>query len=214
MCSFGIHLCNHLHNFALHYSDTMKIFYTLLLVLIACHGIAQAPPDKEAVTKMDKGYEAMLDGKYEEADAMLRFAMDNIGKIPSQLAYYFGRNSYHLKKYKQAINWLNKYIELKGTAGTHFDNAVAYLELANTEYLNVRDQELTETIEILETDSRIDCPSDKVLCPVCKGTGVVITKGAFDLNYQTCIYSGIEGILTCDEYNLFLKGQLKAKAER
>ena len=162
---------------------------------------------------MDRGYEAMLDGKYEEADELLRFAMNNIGKLPSKLTYFFVRNSYHLEKYKQSIDWLNKYIELKGTNGTYFDQAVEYLELANKEYLEVRAKELQKTEELLEYSSRIDCPSDKVLCPVCKGTGVVIRPGTFNLKYETCNYSGIEGTLTCDEYNLFLKGQLKPKVQ-
>lgn len=160
---------------------------------------------------MDKGYEAMLDGKYEEADELLRYAMKNIGKLPSELTYYFGRNSFYLKKYKQSINWLNKYVELKGTSGQYFDESIKFLELANKEYLLIRDEEIAKTEEIFETESYIECPGEKVLCPVCKGTGVVITKGTFDLKYETCVYSGIEGTLTCDEYNLFLKGQLKPR---
>ncbi|MDP4679942.1 MAG: hypothetical protein NWS46_06195 [Cyclobacteriaceae bacterium] len=189
----------------------MKIIFTICLLSLFCSAIAQEVTDPKAVTSMDKGYEAMLDGKYEIADELLRYALQNIGKLPSQLAFYFGRNSYHLKKYKQSINWLNKYITLKGTSGVHFDESVQYLELANKEYLLVRDKEVEETEEILQTTTRIDCPGDRVHCPICKGTGVVISKGTFDLKYETCRYSGIEGILSCDEYNLFLHGQLKPK---
>ncbi|MFY0654415.1 MAG: hypothetical protein JXQ96_20430 [Cyclobacteriaceae bacterium] len=192
----------------------MKHIFLFVLFLASTLCYAQKVTNPKAVTSMDKGYEAMLDGKYEEADELLQYAMKNIGKLPSQLAYYFGRNSYHLQKYKQSINWLNKYMELKGTTGRFFDETVKYLELANKEYLLVRNKEIEDTEEILETSSRIDCPGDQVLCPLCKGTGVVITKGTFDLKYETCVYSGIEGKLTCDEYNLFLQGKLKPKEER
>ena len=192
----------------------MRLIITVFFVFLMSAAIGQAITNPKAVTSMDKGYEAMLDGKYEEANELLRFAMQNIGKLPSQLAYYFGRNSYHLKNYKQSINWLNKYVNLKGTNGAHFDESVKYLELANKEYLLIRDKEIEETEEILQTSTRIECPTDRVLCPLCKGTGVVITPGTFDLKYETCRYSGIEGILTCDEYNLFLAGQLKPKAEK
>ncbi|MEQ9286261.1 MAG: hypothetical protein RIG77_05095 [Cyclobacteriaceae bacterium] len=189
----------------------MRYIFLFLLNTAAVLTFGQTTTNPKAVTSMDKGYEAMLDGKYEEADELLRYAMKNIGKLPSELTYYFGRNSFYLKKYKQSINWLNKYVELKGTSGQYFDESIKFLELANKEYLLIRDKEIAKTEEIFETESYIECPGEKVLCPVCKGTGVVITKGTFDLKYETCVYSGIEGILTCDEYNLYLKGQLKPK---
>ncbi len=192
----------------------MRVYILKIFLLFAISAWGQTSPNPKAVTSMDKGYEAMLDGKYEEADKLLRFAMANIGKLPSELTYYFGRNSFHLKKYKQAIDWLNKYVELKGTSGAYFDETVKYLELANKEYLAERDEEIAETEKSLTSNTRIDCPGDMVLCPVCKGSGVVITKGTFELKYVTCSYSGIEGKLTCDEYNLYLRGQLKPKSER
>ncbi len=192
----------------------MKYIILIFLSVFAHLSLAQNPANTKGITSMDKGYDAMLDGEYDKADEMFRYAMKNIDKLPSQLTYYFGRNSYHLKRYKQAINWLNKYVELKGTSGQYFEETIKYLELANKEYLQIRDQEIAQTEQIFDNDSRIDCPGDKVLCPLCKGTGVVISTGAFELKYETCKYSGIEGIITCEEYNLFLKGQLKPKEER
>lgn len=175
--------------------------------------LAQNFANTDGLTKMDKGSEAMLDGKYEEADNLLRQAMQSIDKLPSELAYYFGRNSYHIGKYKQAINWLNKYIELKGTSGQYFDACIKYLELANTEYLVVRQQEVSEVEEQFTTDRAIECEHDNVVCPVCKGSGVLITQGTFEQVYKTCPYSGLKGMLSCDDYNLFLKGQLQPRTE-
>lgn len=191
----------------------MKNFTFVILLLFTIAGQAQNIKNTEGLTKMDKGKDAMLDGNYENADKLFREALASIEKLPSELAYYFGRNSFHIKKHKQAIKWLNKYIELKGTSGQYSDEAISYLEQANMAYISVREREIDNTEIQLNQESRIDCPNDRVLCPVCKGSGVVITRGAFEAKYQTCPYSGLEGILTCDEYNLFLKGQLEPKKE-
>jgi len=165
------------------------------------------------LTAMDKGVDAMKDGKYLEADQLFRQSLGMIRKLPSQLAYFFGRNSFHLEKHKQAINWLNKYIELKGTSGQYYDEATRYLAQANAAYLNERKEEVAQTTAQLSNDGWVDCPQGKVLCPVCKGSGVLITPGNFGAVYQTCPFSGLSGILTCAEYNLYLKGELQQKTE-
>lgn len=189
----------------------MKNFILSVFLLLAVITQAQNIQNTKGLTKMDNGNDAMLDGDYLKADKLFKEALTSINKIPSELTYYFGRNSYHLKKYKQSINWLNKYIELKGTSGQYSSDAIKYLELANKAYLIIRNKEIDNTKTQFNKDGRIDCLNDKVLCPACNGSGVVITPGAFNEKYQTCPYSGIEGILTCDEYNMFLKGQLEPK---
>lgn len=182
----------------------------LLLTTFYCKSqLVDNTKNTAGYTKMDLGANAMIDGKYEEADLLLREALAILDKLPSELAYYFGRNSYHLGKYKQAINWLNKYIELKGTGGQYFDQAIKYLELSNTEYLVIRQLDASEAEEQIESNSYIECQHDNVVCPVCKGSGVLITSGTFDPVYSTCPYSGLDGMLTCEQYNLFLKGQLE-----
>lgn len=192
----------------------LTIYISLLWILLPGIGEGQIHSNTEGLTKMDRGAEAMMDGDYQKADKLLREALASIDKLPSELAYYFGRNSYHLGKHKQAINWLNKYIELKGTGGQHFDQTIKYLELANTEYLVIKQKEASEAGEQFQNNSRIDCEYDRVVCPVCKGSGVLIKQGPFEPVYTTCPYSGLEGMMTCDEYNLFLKGELKPKSER
>jgi len=186
----------------------MKEIAFIVLLLSTFTSQAQNIQATQGLTKMDNGKDAMLDGDYQKANRLFREALASIDKLPSELSYYFGRNSFHLKKYKQSIDWLNKYIELKGTNGQYSDDAIKYLELANTAYITVREKEIDDTKTQLNSDGRIDCPNDKVICPVCRGSGVVITRGTFEAKYRTCPYSGIEGILTCDEYNLYLKGEL------
>lgn len=128
------------------------------------------------------------------------------------MAYYFGRNSYHLGKYKQSINWLNKYIQLKGTKGRYYEPAIQFLQFAEDEYLKIQRKQAKQ-IEVDLENAEYDCGGlTKMLCPVCHGSGVVIHTGLFGEVYKTCPYSLGEGYLSCEDYNLFMRGDLEPKA--
>ena len=86
------------------------------------------------------------------------------------------------------------------------------MKKSENEFLKEKSQEVTKAAEILSTDFDIDCgPDGKVVCPVCKGDHVITKKGSFGIVYQTCGYCNEHGLLTCEEYNLLLRGQLKSK---
>ncbi|PIB35188.1 hypothetical protein BFP72_07160 [Reichenbachiella sp. 5M10] len=169
---------------------------------------SQGIVQRDGLTNMDKGAQAMYDGNYILADQLFREALGQLSKLPSEMAYYFGRNSYHLDKYKQAINWLTKYVELKGTSGQYYDQAVLYLNMSNAAYKKVKEQEIQETHHQLMVSDYYDCPGEYVMCPICHGGGVLIQKGKFGAVYQTCPYSGLSGKLTCEQYNQYLQGEL------
>ena len=161
---------------------------------------------------LDEGVELMEQGKYKEADDRFRRVLKNVNVVPTNLTYYFGKNSYYLGKYRQSIDWLNKYIELKGTSGQYYEDCVAFLAKAERAHVEKRKSDLKDAEEVLAADYYIDCgPAGKVVCPVCKGKTVIITKGRFNNIYKTCPYSDNHGNLSCDEYNLLLRGELEAK---
>ena len=161
---------------------------------------------------LDSGVQFMDDGKYDLADQKFQYVLKNTKSVPSDLTFYFGKNSYFLQKYKQSIDWLTKYIQLKGTNGQFSEEATQFLKKSENEYLKERSQALSKAQEVLSTDYDIDCgPDGKVVCPVCKGDHVITKQGAFGLTYQTCGYCSEHGLLTCEEYNLLLRGQLKSK---
>lgn len=159
-----------------------------------------------AIYFMDMGEHLMADQKF-------KYVLANIKAVPSDLAYYFGKNSYFLKQYKQSIDWLNKYIQLKGMNGQFSKDAVAWLRKSETELLSERKQEeAAKSEQVLSSNYEIDCgPTGRVICPVCRGDHVIIKKGAFGDDYRTCPYCNEHGILTCEEYNLLVKGELKPK---
>ena len=57
----------------------------------------------------------------------------------------------------------------------------------------------------------INCQNNRKVCPICKGTSVMIIETDISKIYKTCPFSDNKGFLTCDEYNLFLRGKLKPK---
>lgn len=181
---------------------------TSLLLLFSLSAMAQRPTDTEYLTMMDKAAEMMYSGNHRNADSMFHVVLRNLKVLPAELAFYFGRNSFYLEKNKQAINWLNKYIELKGTKGQYFDESIQLLEVANSKFATERQEDVAEVLAELNRDTRIECPTGRMLCPVCNGSGVLIKEGKFEPIYQTCPFSGGDGFLTCDEYNLFLRGEL------
>lgn len=150
-------------------------------------------------------------GKYDSAQVLFESVLQNMAKLPSEMAYYFGRNSFHLGKYKQSINWLNKYIQLKGTKGKYYEPAIQYLQYAEGEFLRIQRTQAKQ-LEVDLQSAEYDCGGlEKMLCPVCHGSGVVIQAGLFDEVYKTCPYSLGEGYLSCEEFNLFMRGDLEAR---
>ena len=191
----------------------MKLHFFLLFFCASLFTSAQIIRESELLRRMDLGAELMANSKYDSAQKEFQFVLQNIEKVPSELAYYFGRNSFHLQQYKQSINWLNKYIQLKGTNGRYYEPAVQYLQFAEDEYIKIQRSQVVQVREDLES-AEYDCGGlEKMLCPVCHGSGVVISAGLFDNVYSTCPYSLGEGYLSCEEYNQFMKGELDPKLD-
>ncbi len=159
---------------------------------------------------LDSGVYYMDIGEYQTADAKFRHVLENIKSVPSDLTFYFGKNSFYIEKYKQSIDWLNKYIQLKGTNGQYSQEAATLLKRAETEFVKEKANAVQKAEQVLSVNYDIDCgPSGKVTCPVCKGDHVVVKKNAFGSEYTTCVYCNEHGLLSCQDYNLLLRGELR-----
>ncbi len=191
----------------------LKKLLFIILFISAFLSQGQIVRENELIKKIETGAELMALGKYDSAQVLFQYVLQKMEKLPSDVAYFFGRNSYHVGKYKQSINWLNKYIQLKGTKGKYYEPAIQFLQFAEDEYLRIqraRTEQFSKDIESAE----YDCGGlEKMLCPVCHGSGVVVQAGIFDEVYKTCPYSLGEGYLTCEEYNQFMRGNLEPKVK-
>lgn len=166
---------------------------------------------QQAVNRvLDSAVYLMEQGAYAAADVKFIYVLKNIRSVPSDLAYYFGENSYQIGKYKQSVDWLNKYIQLKGTTGKFSKLTVDRLKQSEDKLLEERQTLAQHTQEILSRDYDIDCGlSGKVICPVCSGSTVVVKKNYLGETYKACAYCHKTGYLSCEDYNKLLRGQLK-----
>ena len=153
----------------------------------------------------------ILDQKYFLADSILKEKILNNNRVSSELTFLFGKNSFFLEKYEQSINWLNKYLELKGESGIFSDESIKFLELSNSKNLIENSKNIENVYVELYSYNYIDCQNNRKVCPICKGTSVMIIETDVSKIYKTCPFSDNKGFLTCDEYNLFLRGKLKPK---
>lgn len=185
-----------------------KLVFLFCILNLMAASLSGQTQESKLQLMIDEGVVLMNNQDYVKANEKFTQVIDQLKPLPSRMAYYFGKNSYFMAEYKQSINWLSKYIQLKGTAGPFYEESKRYLELAEQKYLQRNKKELAELEEDLSNE--FECYSkDKMTCPACKGSGVRITKGIMGNHYETCPYSGADGYLTCEEYNLFLQGKLK-----
>jgi hypothetical protein len=168
---------------------------------------------KAAVMReLDSGVYYMDIGKHEIADKKFRYVLANVKSVPSDLTFFFGKNSFYLGLFRQSIDWLNKYIQLKGTDGQYSAEAANWMRKSEEGLFSEKKTDTKSAAEVLSKNYDIDCgPSGKVFCPVCKGDHVIIKKGPFGDQYQTCPYCNQHGMLSCEEYNKLLRGQLEKK---
>ena len=196
------------------------VFLGLIQMIIVKNVCGQdANDDLEYLRMMETGVEDMEKGEYETADQYFRIAIDKLKVLPTEICFYFGKNSFFLGKYKQSIDWLNKYIELKGVKGEFFDESVEYLKKAEQAYLAQQKPALTTDEEEATANKksmadRIECEEgQRIKCPECNGSGVVKKQGLLGAEiYATCPY-GESGVLSCEEYKLYVKGELLSKAK-
>lgn len=197
-----------------------------LLSLVVVSSMAQSEAEKEKIRqleiqrqadrqraigmKLDSAVVLMDHGNYEVANEMFLSILKTVRSVPSDLTYYFGKNSFYLGKFRQSADWLNKYIQLKGMSGQFSQEAVSLKKQAEAEILKEKNQEVKQASQVLAYDYDIDCgPAGKVTCPVCNGTTVIIKKGYISDTYKTCNYCQLKGTLSCEDYNKLLRGELK-----
>jgi hypothetical protein len=126
----------------------MSRSYTIILVILLSGGLfAQVDPvqqlraEQEQARRaallriMDEAVEKMDQGNYAEAEEKFIYVLNNIRGVPSDLTFFFGKNSYMLNKHKQSVDWLSKYIQLKGTSGQYSAEAADLLRRAEAEVL-------------------------------------------------------------------------------
>jgi len=176
----------------------------------------QRQADKQRVIdrKIDSIAQLIDLQQYAAADEKILTILKTVRSVPSDLTFYLGKTSFYLNKHKQSVDWLNKYIQLKGTNGQFSEEAITLKTKAEVELLKEKQSEVKQVAELLSKDFDIDCgPTGKVACPVCNGSTVIIKKTYLGETYKTCGYCNHTGALSCEDFNKLMKGQLKANTQ-
>ena len=190
----------------------MKKIFLIFFILFFNNSIYSQNKEKIIINEIINYTENyILKENYKAADSLLKEFILNSDLVSSEITFLFGKNSFFIKKYKQSINWLNKYIEMNGIKGKNSEEAIKFLELSNTKNILEKEQNIENVFTELFTYRYIECPNNKKVCPICKGSSVMIRKTEISKIYKTCPFSDNKGYLSCDEYNLFLRGELKPK---
>jgi hypothetical protein len=187
----------------------MALMVSVLFCLTSGKLMAQDDDGGQYDSVMKEGVEMMDSGNYSGADEKFKIVLRNMKVLPSDICYFFGKNSYFLGQYKQGINWLNKYIELKGTGGEYFEDCRDYLTRSEKAF-NLEEGANREKVQDeLSRQNEFNCDGKSFMrCPICLGEGVLIKPGKLGTIYETCPYCKGEGKITCEDYKKYLRGEL------
>lgn len=194
----------------------MRKTFLLFICLIITQQLAEAQSVSslsDPRRNIDTAVNLMSIEKYQEADTYFMKALGQIEVLSADFCYHFGKNSLFLKNHRQSIDWLNKYLELKGSQGQYSKEVFVLLEKAENGFRQDRSQASKANVETkFFYQNTVKCETGKhVVCPVCKGDDVIITLDQLrEKRYKSCPYSS-GGYLSCEEFNLLIQGKLKAK---
>ncbi|MDZ7645754.1 MAG: hypothetical protein U5K54_00490 [Cytophagales bacterium] len=104
----------------------------------------QADKQREIDLQIDSVEQLIDTEQYEAAEIKIIYLLKSVRSVPSDLTFYLGKNSFYLGKYKQSTDWLNKYIQLKGTSGQFSEEAISIKSKAEAELLKQRQLESTQ----------------------------------------------------------------------
>lgn len=198
----------------------MRKYLIIVLLFVVVGKLCQAQqviakPLEDPLRFIDTAVVLMNQERYAEADGYFMTALENINVLSADFCYYFGKNSYYLNSYAQSIDWLNKYLELKGSRGQYSKEVISLLEKAEEGFRQNRSDVAAVDVKTrffyLNT---VNCgPSEMITCPVCKGDDVITTRDQFGQRYfKKCPYSH-NGLLTCAQFNLLIQGKLKEQKD-
>ena len=195
----------------------MKYLFIIFLAFTSYYAHAQIDKRVEVdgfTPQLDSAIQLMDDSLYFKANELFLVVLDSNEVLPDELCFYFGKNLF-LTGYKdQSRAFLYRYLALRDTSDQFYESAQEYLHLLGEDIIRYHEAVAEEKIEVenFEKEIRRDddpCHGEEVfICPVCSGTTVIVRKTNFGSTYQTCPYCTEEGIMDCETYEKYLRGEL------
>ncbi len=194
-----------------------KIFLTpFILFLFAFLAIndtqAQVRPNLGSTTRLlNQATDAMERADFQKANEYFRQIIQSNVPIPPEMPYLFAETLFHLGQYDNSQNFLNKYLDLNGFKGEHYEEAKELQarlapkmeEIKTCQLCDRKGYKLEDCITCngsthIEQDCRICKGNGIVGCSRCAGKGLVTKKNVFNIvEYYDCERCDGNGRLTC-----------------
>ncbi len=184
----------------------------LFLIVVSANSYAQL--DSLVMSNYQKAVELVETGHYHEANKAFLTVLNPNKTMPDEICYFFAVSLYQTNYVDQSEELLIKYLELTADEGNYFEEATTLLRLIRSNRTTIVEDSavIEEEIPNPKTatyNKETKCkPGDKVICPICKGSGVIVSEGSFGNYYRPCPYSDEQGLMSCENYNEYLRGNL------
>ncbi|BDD09678.1 hypothetical protein FUAX_21100 [Fulvitalea axinellae] len=205
----------------------LRVFMVAIFVLLLAGqmGVAQKKEkiDPEVSALFKTAQKQMVDGKFEEANVTFREILTKQKTLPKDLCYFFAETLYQIEQYQNSENFLNKYFDLTHGQGK-FNSEARKLEKKLKRrirrnhfchYCNDKGYRLI-ACEMCDEEGFVigNCQrcsgAGNIMCPTCKGEGVVISKASNGENsYKDCDNCKQKGFIQCST----CKGRKKTKQD-
>lgn len=173
---------------------------------------AQLSPNLGQTDRWMKSAQAAMERhEYETANSIFRDLIDSGLPLPEQMPYFFAETLYELGQYDNSSNFLNKYLELNGFSGEHYQgakelqikletplNAIKTCQLCDRRGYRYKVCFTCEGARQIEQDCSYCKAKGVVGCSRCSGSGMITRVNIFKIvEYFECERCDGKGRLTC-----------------
>jgi len=183
----------------------MKACLTLFFIVTIYHSFGStAKLDSTVVSLFEIAKNQVETGDYQAANQTFLELLSPKKLMPDDLTYFFGKSLYHSGGYNRiAKDFLNKYLSLKGDSSEYYQEAVAMLKSMGQKFVEPIDTSDDRTTEQKQLDKCGD--SDDAICPICNGSNVLSSNGAFGATFRECNYCDERGLMPCKNYTKYVQ---------
>lgn len=190
----------------------LKCILLIFLTGISSHGWAQVKPNLGTTSRLlSQAIGAMEREDFSKANEYFRQIIQSNSPIPPEMPYLFAETLYHLGQFDNSQNFLNKYLDLNGFKGEHYEQAkelqaklgpkmeeIKACHRCDNKGYRFMDCTTCNGTTHLEQDCRICRGNGIVGCSRCAGKGLVTKKNVFNIvEYYDCERCDGKGRLTC-----------------
>lgn len=192
------------------------LFLGFTLFLTPKAALGQLTPNLgQTDTWMKNAKSAMEQKDYKSANGLFRNLIDSGFPLPQEMPYLFAETLFELGQYDNSSNFLNKYLEISGFTGDHYEgakelkkrlesplNAIQICQLCDRRGYRYQTCFTCEGAKQIEQDCNYCKAKGVVGCSKCAGSGMITRVNIFKIpEFYECERCSGKGRLTCPVCN-------------